>query len=248
MYNETHMESLVFTIGVTLVISLISLVGSLLVFFKENSFKSFLPQIIALAAGTLIGDSFFHLIPESSEYLTVRTVTSAALIAFILFFLMEKVLQWHHHHEYSNDIHTMGYISLLGDFVHNFLDGLILFAAFQTNISLGFATAVAIVLHEIPQEIGDFGVLLHSGFSKTKAMTANLLVSFSALIGGLVGFYWLSSASTLTPYITAFAAGGFLYTGASDLLPEIRQQTKSNRSFLTFLIFLLGIVFTFLVD
>jgi zinc and cadmium transporter len=240
------MESLVYTIIVTLIISLISLVGSLVVFFKEGLFKNVLPQIIALAAGTLIGDAFIHLIPESSEYLSVETVTVTALTAFIIFFLLEKVLQWHHHHEYNQDEHTFGYISLIGDLVHNFLDGLILYAAFQTSIPLGFATAVAIILHEIPQEIGDFGVLLHSGFSKNKAMAANLLVSLSALVGGLMGYLWLNQASSITPYITAFAAGGFLYTGASDLLPEIRQKTKNDKSFITFIIFLLGIIFVFL--
>lgn len=242
------MQALFFTISVSLVISLMSLVGSLIVLSTAHSYKNILLHIVSLAAGTLIGNAFLHLIPESAESLPVETVTLTALVAFIIFLLIEKVLQWHHHHEYEHDEHTFGYMSLFGDLVHNFLDGLILLASFQHSISLGLATSVAIVLHEIPQEIGDFGVLIHSGFSKSKAIFSNLVVSFSALLGAFLGFFWMEHTSNLTPYITAFAAGGFLYTGAADLLPEIKQKAKNSNSLVTFLMFVLGIVFIFIAN
>lgn len=236
------MTALVLTIISTVLVSLLSLSGAVLMFFFKKHLQTYLLQIVALAAGTLMGSAFLHLIPESAEILPIRLVNIILLTAFVSFFLLEKILQWHHHHEYEQESHTIGYISLAGDLIHNFIDGLIIYASFYTSTALGITTAFAVVLHEIPQEIGDFGVLLHSGFSKSKAVISNLLVSLTSIAGGLIGFLWLESSSAITPYITAFAAGGFIYTAASDLLPEIRHETKKNRSWVTFLIFLTGVM------
>ncbi|NMB70281.1 ZIP family metal transporter [candidate division WWE3 bacterium] len=236
------MTALFLTIISTVLVSLLSLSGAVLMFFLKRKLQMYLLQVVALAAGTLMGSAFLHLIPESTETLSVRSVNIILLSAFITFFLLEKILQWHHHHEYDQESHTIGYISLAGDLIHNFIDGLIIYASFYTSTALGITTAFAVILHEIPQEIGDFGVLLHSGFSKSKALISNLLVSLTSIAGGLIGYLWLEGSSALTPYITAFAAGGFIYTAASDLLPEIRHGTKQNRSWITFLIFLAGVM------
>ena len=133
-------------------------------------------------------------------------------------------------------------MNLFGDAVHNFIDGLIIAASFLIDIKLGITTTFAVALHEIPQEIGDFGVLRHAGFSKLKALTYNLLTALTAVLGGILGYFLQSSTELVTLFLLPFAAGGFLYISASDLIPEIRKELNAKKSLLNLMVFLAGIL------
>lgn len=228
----------------TLIISSGSLIGTFALSLSKKFLNKILIWMISLSAGTLMGGAMLHLLPESVEQLGSVIPFRIALFAFVLFFLVEKVLHWHHCHgkdctDHENRI--FGYLNLIGDTIHNFIDGLIIAATFITSPEIGIVTAVAIALHEIPQEIGDFGILVHSGFSKTKALTANLLVSTTIILGGIVGYYASQTAQFTIPYLLPFAAGGFIYIAAADLMPEIRKENKVKKAVLSLIVFLLGI-------
>lgn len=239
----TDIHPLLLTLMATGAISLLSFTGALTLVISKQRLHTILIYFVSLSAGTLMGGAFFHLIPEALEELPYENVSMLVIIAFILFFLIEKVLRWHHHHEFVDEKHTLGHMNLIGDSVHNFLDGLIIAASFAVDARLGFITSIAVVLHEVPQEIGDFGVLLHSGYSTKKALIANLFVALISVIGALVGFLLIDTVSDITPVIMALAAGGFIYISTSDLLPEIRSETHNVKSWISFFVFVIGIVF-----
>lgn len=226
----------------TIFISLGSLVGILTLSVNEAKLQRFLILAVALSAGALMGSAFLHLLPEALELAPSSPVLSLTLISFILFFVIERLLFWRHCHHGHCETHTFGYLNLLGDALHNLLDGLIIAAAFLTSPALGLSTTLAVALHEIPQEIGDFGVLLYSGFSKSKAITANILVSVTAVLGGLVGFLLHGSGINLELWLLPLAAGGFIYIASADLLPEIRKETNRKKSLTAFGLFLIGIL------
>jgi len=228
-----------------IIISSISLVGVLTLSFKDKFLKNILMLLVSFSAGALLGGAFFHLVPEALEMIGVTDVMIFILLGFGMFFIIEKVLHWRHCHDSNCKVHTFGYVNLIGDSVHNFIDGLVIAASFITDISLGFATTIAVALHEIPQEIGDFGVLLHSGFTKKKALMFNFLTAFTAILGGIIGFYLSNIVSGLTAFLLPFAAGGFIYISASDLLPEIRKEPEMSRWIVNLLIFISGIALMF---
>ncbi len=231
----------------TLLISLASLMGVFTLSIKEKVLSRFLLFLISLSAGALMGGAFLHLLPEASEKIDIGSLYPIVLLSFILFFLIEKLLHWRHCHKNNCDTHTFGYMSLLGDAIHNFLDGLVIAGTFLIDIKLGLITTLAIALHEIPQELGDFGVLLHSGFSRKKALISNFLVAATSILGGIVGYFISFQIEHITSFLLPFAAGGFIYISASDLLPEIRKETSLKKSMLSFGVFLVGILMMFLV-
>ncbi len=236
------MSTLLWIILATIFVSLIAFIGIITLFFKEKLLKKILLFLIALSAGALMGGAFLHLIPEAIEEFTSETVFISVLLGFVLFFLIEKILHWRHCHEGECPIHTFAYINLFGDSVHNFLDGLIIASGFIIDIKLGIITTLAIALHEIPQEIGDFGVLVYAGFKKMKALLFNFLTALTAILGGLIGFFLSNYTSNLAMFLVPFAAGGFIYIAASDLIPEIRKETQIKKSALVFITFIIGIL------
>lgn len=223
----------------TFIISLISFVGVFTLALNKKLLNSIVFYLVALAAGALLGGAFFHLIPEAFAEFPEAPIFVYVLTGFILFFMIEKVLHWRHCHKEHCEIHTFAYTSLIGDSVHNFIDGLVIAAGFMVNPALGITTTVAIALHEIPQEIGDFGVLVHGGFKKTKALFYNFLTAVTAVIGGIVGYF--VSNPTFLSFLLPFTAGGFIYISASDLIPEIRKEISINKSIFIFAMFLIGI-------
>ena len=239
----TEIYPLILTLVATLAISFLSFTGALTLIISKQKLQTILIYFVSLSAGTLMGGAFLHLIPEALNELPYSRVSSLVIVAFILFFFIEKVLRWHHHHEFVDEKHTLGHMNLIGDSVHNFLDGLIIAASFAADIRLGFITSAAVVLHEVPQEIGDFGVLLHSGYSIKKALVANLFVALISVIGALVGFLLIGASAEITPVVMALAAGGFIYISTSDLLPEIRSEMNNVKSWVSFIVFVVGIVF-----
>jgi len=236
------MEKLVYIILTTFFVSLASLIGVFTISIKQKVLTKYLLFLISLSAGAMMGGAFLHLLPEASEKLNSQQMFSIVLVSFITFFLIEKILHWRHCHNGHCDVHTFGYMNLFGDAFHNFIDGVMIAATFLIDIRLGISTSLAIALHEIPQEIGDFGVLLYSGFSRKKALISNFLVALTAVLGGIIGYFLSFQIEHLTSYLLPFAAGGFIYISASDLMPEIRKETNLKKSLLSFSIFLFGIL------
>ena len=226
----------------TLLVSLISFIGVFTLSLKEKLLNKIILVLVALSAGALMGGAFLHLIPEAVEGAGqhVDEVFVFILIGFVLFLLVEKVLHCRHCHKGHCDIHTFAHMNLFGDAIHNFIDGLIIAAAFVTNFGLGVVTTIAVALHEIPQEIGDFGVLLHGGFKKAKALLLNFIIALTALLGGIIGFFIASEK--VIEFLLPFAAGGFIYIAASDLIPEIRKAASLKKGLLYFVVFVIGIL------
>jgi zinc and cadmium transporter len=203
--------------------------------------------LVALSAGALMGGAFLHLLPEALESIAPNLLFTVFLVSFVLFFLIEKILHWRHCHKINCVVHSFGYMNLVGDSIHNFIDGLVIASTFIVDIKLGLVTTLAIALHEIPQEIGDYGVLIYAGFKKRMALMVNYLVSLTVVLGGIVGFLFFSYLQGVLPYLLSFAAGGFVYIAASDLMPEIRKEAKLKRFLTIFLVFIFGIVLMYLV-
>lgn len=235
------MPVLSYIIIASFLISFFALLGVFSLAFSKKSLEKTLLFLVSLSAGTLMGGAFLHLMPKGAENLEIDVLLVLVLASFILFFFIEKMLGWRHCHEENCEIHTFGYMNLVGDSVHNFIDGLIIAATFLIDIKLGIATAIAISFHEIPQEIGDYGVLLYAGFKRNKALFLNFLIASMMIVGGIVGYFLSLRIESLVVYLLPLAAGGFLYISTSDLIPEIRKEKGIKRSLLSFGVFLLGI-------
>ena len=205
------MYVLLWIILATFIDGLVSLAGVFSLWVKEKLLNRIVFILVAFSAGALLSGAFFHLLPESLESLDAMKVFGFVLIGFILFFLIEKFLHWHHCHKTECKVHPFTYLILIGDGVHNFFDGLIIAASFFVSVPFGIVTTLLILGHELPQELGDFAVLVYGGFSKTKALIYNFLSQLTAIIGGVVGYFLSTSIENIVPYILPFAAGGFIY-------------------------------------
>jgi len=235
------MNSLLSVIIATLSVSLISFVGILSFTLKEELLQKIILFLVSLSAGTLIGGAFFHLLPEALEINSKLTMVFVVL-GFVLFFLIEKVLHWQHCHKLHCEVHTFAYMNLIGDAVHNMIDGLIIAASFSINASLGWITTLTIAAHELPQEMGDFGVLLYGGFKKSKALLFNFLVALTSIGGGILGYFLFSNIKAIQFMLLAIASGGFIYIAACDLIPEIQKEKNFKNMIINFLIFAFSII------
>jgi len=238
------MGTLLWIILATIIVSLIAFVGIIVLALRKKSLESIILILVALSAGALIGGAFLHLIPEALEF-GDPNIFLYVIGGFVLFFIIEKVLHWRHCHKKDCKIHTFAYMNLFGEGIHNFIDGLIIAASFVVSIPLGIATTLAVIMHEIPQEIGDFGVLVYGGFRRKKALMLNFLIALTAIGGGLIGYVLSSTIGGIMPVLLAIAAGGFIYIAASDLIPELREEVKIGRPLLIILVFLIGISIMF---
>ena len=214
----------------TVFVSLVSLLGIFIVFKKDNK-KSFLKALISLAAGALLTVAFLDMLPEAieSEVFDPHTIFMTVLASVVFFFLLERVFHWHHCHcEEHGKPNTerkksLAVINLVGDGIHNFVDGALIASAFILDFHAGLMVTLAVVLHEIPQEITDFGVLLYAGLSKAKAILYNLLTALIAVVGALIFYYFGTSVEGIIPIMLAFAAGNFIYLATADLIPELHH-------------------------
>lgn len=241
------MAALSWIIGSTLFVSLISLIGILTLAVKDKVLNRVLLILVGFSAGALMGGAFLHLLPEAVESYKGATTFIAILAGFSFFFLIERVLRWRHCHDGKCNTHFFTYMSLIGDGVHNFVDGIIIAISFLVSIPFGVITTLIIVIHEIPQEIGDFGVLLYGGFTKSKALFYNFLSAVTAVLGALTGYFLRASITGAIPFILLFAAGGFIYVAASDLVPELHKEPDNRKSMLSFAFFIAGIFFMWLL-
>jgi len=231
----------------TFLVSLISLLGVITLSLKEKILNKITFLLVALSAGALLGGAFIHLIPESIEIISAESTFLITMGGFALFFFIENILQWRHCHKGKCDIHSFAYMNLFGESIHNFLDGLIIAASFIINIPLGISTTIAVGLHEIPQELGDFGVLIQGGFKKSKAILLNFLTALFAILGGVIGYFLSTLGEISTTFLIPIAAGGFLYIAASDLIPEIRKESNVKKNMISFMVFIFGILIMYLV-
>lgn len=238
------------------IVSLISLIGALTLSWKKEFLQKALFVLVGLAAGALFGDAFIHLIPEAFEHADSWTLISLLIIAgFLAFFILEKFLHWHHHHGVEGEeclvsgelknpdgkIKPLGVLVLTSDSIHNLVDGVIIAASFFISIEVGIATAIAVAIHEIPQEIADFGLLVHSGMSRLKALIWNFATALFAVLGAVMTIALGSILEGYVFYIGAFAAGAFIYIAGSDLVPEIQKTHNLKKSAIQFISILVGV-------
>jgi zinc and cadmium transporter len=225
----------------------VSLIGSVTVLLSKKLFNQLIPNLVAFSAGALIGGAFLHLIPESVTELGNEPKTYLLiLLGIVLFYILEQFIHWHHCHKETHEHkHAVSYLILFADTIHNLIDGLAVGAAFLINPGVGLSTLVAVVAHEIPQELGDFGIFIHSGWSVKKALLINFISSLTFLIGGLA-IYFASSEINIS-YLLPFAAGTFIYIAAVDLIPEIKSNGELKAKFSYFAFFIIGLLIMYFV-
>jgi len=223
-------------------ISLVSLLGILFIKIKKNRLKGELLTLVGVATGALLGDAFLHLIPESMAIINSEKTGLMIITGMLIFFSLEKILKWRHCHDIDCDQNKeLVWISLLADSIHNLIDGLIIGNSFMISIPIGISTSLAVFMHEIPQEIGDFAILIHGGFSAKKAALMNLGSAFLSVLGVLV-IWLISDISKIQGELMAITAGGFIYLAASDLIPELhRHENKIKQSLWQMISVLIGL-------
>lgn len=232
-----------YTILSVFIVSLISFAGLFSLSIKADKLKKVLIYLLAFSAGALLGDAFIHLIPELVDTGFNLSMAFTILGGIFLFFFLEKVIRWRHCHMpiTKEHVHSFAYINLIGDGFHNFIDGLIIAGSYIISIPVGIATTIAVVLHEIPQEIGDFGVLLHGGFTRGRALTLNFLSALLAVAGAVAGLILTGFVENIEVYLVSVAIGGFIYIAGADLIPELHKENHWKRSVIQLIAFILGV-------
>lgn len=235
------MEVFIYILIATISVSLLSFSGILFISLNKNYFEKVISLFVSLSIGTLLGGSFFHLIPESIESLNSNLSMGLVIGGIFLFFLMERLIRWRHCHDGECSVHAFAYLNLLGDGLHNLIDGIAIASSFIIDFNLGIATTTAVFLHELPQEIGDFGVLIFGGFTKKKALFFNFISALTAILGGVGTFFFSKLVKSFVPLVPPIAAGGFLYIALSDLIPEFHKKARVREFAMHFFITLFGL-------
>jgi len=223
-----------------LIVSLISFSGVIFLTFKKKLLKKILVLLVAFASGALLGGAFLHLIPESLEF--GKSSVIFILFGILIFFTLEKFLHWRHCHIGKCKIHEFAQLNLIGDGIHNFLDGMIIATSFLLSIPTGLVATLAIIIHEIPQEIGDFGVLLYAGLKAKKAVFYNFLSALTSVAGALLAYFLSIHVKETMMIMIPIAAGGFIYIASTDLIPELHKRGKIGESLQQFSLLLAGVV------
>ena len=234
-----------YTLVSVVLVSLISLIGILTLSIKESVLKKLMILFVSFSAGALLGDAFIHLLPEIVEEVGFGlNISLFVLLGILIFFALEKLIYWRHCHILTSEehVHTFTYMNLIGDGVHNFIDGMIIAGSFMISISVGLATTIAVILHEIPQEIGDFSVLIYGGFKKSKAIFYNLMAALTAIIGAVIILIIGEELTGLHVFLVPFTAGGFIYIAGTDLIPELKKEVRPVVSLAQMGALVLGIV------
>ena len=243
-----------YAVGSVIIVSLVSFVGVMALSFSGARLQKILFLLVALATGALFGDVTLHLLPKIFSAGEDGSFGAfGMLLGILVFFSLEKFLHWRHSHqvtdcddpEHHHQIQPVGYLNLLADGLHNLLDGAIIGASFLISPTIGFATALAVILHEIPQEIGDFAILINAGFSRHRAILFNALSASLAIVGVIVSLTVGVKIEQFSQFFLALAAGGFLYIAGSDLVPELHKVTELKKSLIQFLFLLTGIALMF---
>jgi zinc and cadmium transporter len=219
---------------------------------KKERLQDIQLLLVALATGGLLGGAFFHLLPETFEsFGNVRLASSLIVFGFVIFFVLERFLHWHHNHTLGisgHHIKPFGPINIIADGFHNLLDGILIAASYNHSFEIGLTTTLIVAIHELPQEIGDFGVLIHAGYTRKKALIVNFASACAAFLGAAIVLLFGSSAETVSKAIIPIAAGGFIYLAAADLVPVLHNEKSLRKSFYQFLALLFGISLLFLLS
>ncbi len=226
------------------IISLVSLVGAISLPFKTEKLKTIMIYVLAFSAGAMLGDTFIHLLPDAvREHGATLSVGLFVLCGIAFSFILEKLVHWRHCHMpiTKTHVHSFAIMNMVGDIVHNFIDGIIIGVSYLVSLPVGIATTTAVVIHEIPHEMANFGVLIHGGFSKTKALLYNFLTALVAILGTIAALIIGSASASLTTFFVPFTMGTFIYIAGADLIPELHKETAPLKSILQFIFFSLGI-------
>jgi len=216
--------------------------AALLLLFRESTRKTLLPCLLSYAIGTLLGAAFLGMIPNALQQNTALAISGTVLAGIVIFFVLEKLIIWRHCHDAECEVHgAAGPLILIGDAFHNFVDGFVIAAAFLTSVPLGIAASLAVIAHEIPQEVGDFAILLENGYSKTRALTLNLLSSLTTLPGAVIAYFFLGATREAVPFILALSASSFIYIAIADLVPSLHRQTGIKPALTQLALILAGI-------
>lgn len=234
------MNALIWILVATLANSLVGFIGVISLWLSDRVMNKLLVLLMAFSAGTLLGGAFFHLLAEAVEKLEPLAAMGYTLIGFILFFFIEGYFHWH---RCEHCEHPFTYLMLIGDGIHNLIDGLVIAASFFVSPWLGFVTALMIIAHEVPQEMGLFAVLLYGKHKKPKALLYSFLAQSTCVLGGLMGYFLSAKAEAFSNFLLPFAAGGFIYIASADLIPEMHRLHEGNfkRALLSIVPFLFGI-------
>lgn len=242
------LSNILYIIIATSVVSLFSFVGIYALSLKEKTLHDILLVLIAFSAGTILGAAFFDLLPEAIELVEESRVFIYITVGFLFFFILERFIYWYHGHPHGEDIaharavsKSFGYLNLIGDGIHNFVDGMIIAASFLVAFPVGLTTTIAVIFHELPQEMGDYGILIYSGFTRGRALLLNFLVAVLVVLGGISAVFFLEAVEMLSGLLIAFSAGGFIYLAASELIPEFQEERSFKKSIVQFVVFSLGL-------
>lgn len=243
-------EIWIYTLVSVLIVSVLSLIGAVVLILNQKSIKKLLIFMVSFAAGAMLGDVFLHMVPELAEENSLTIISSIYILSgILLFFVLEKIIHWRHCHlaAAKDHTHTLAFMNLVGDAVHNFIDGVLIAGSFLLSVPVGIATTVAVILHEIPQEMGDFGILLHAGMKPKKALLFNFLSALTAVLGALIILFIGMSNENITHIIIPITIGGFIYIANADLIPELHKETKISISIFQLLSFVVGVSIMFLM-
>lgn len=236
-------EVWLYTLLAVLIVSAVSLVGIVTLSLNHDRLKSILYYLVSFSAGALLGDVFIHVIPEMAETQFGTREGVYFLVGIVVFFILERFIHWQHTHgdEHDERVHSSVYLTMFGDSLHNFIDGIVIAASFLVNPTLGIAATIAVVLHEIPQEIGQYAILIHGGWSKAKALLYNLLSGLTSVIGAVIVLVFAQNLEEPPTFLLAFAGASFIYIALSDLVPELHKEVGKRRSLIQFVWFIVGI-------
>ncbi|MEM1988995.1 MAG: ZIP family metal transporter [Candidatus Woesearchaeota archaeon] len=229
------MTNLAYILISTIIVSLAGLIGIVFFFINEKKVSKLVPFLVAFAAGSLLGGAFLHLIPEAIEKGSISLI-----LGFFVFYFLERILHYHHcHSKHVCERKNVSILVLIADFLHNFIDGLAIGISFSVSTTLGITTSLAILFHELPQELGNFSILIYDGLKKKKALILTFLVQCSAILGGIAGYF--IGELEFSAYLLGITAGGFIYLAASDLIPSLHER-EHNKKYLIEFSLLLGVL------
>ena len=236
------MEIIFWILLMTFINGLIAFIGVLTFFFSKRFVSKIILILVSFAIGGLLGGALFHFIPESINVLSYTQVGILIFIGALVFYGTERFLHWHHCHNGGEcHIHPFTNLILFGDGIHNFIDGLVISSSFLISIPFGIITSLLIMIHELPQELGDFGVLIYGGLSRKKALIYNFISQLTAVLGGIIGYFYLG-ATAYSIFLLPIAAGGFLYIAIGDLIPEVFKEKDLKKRLINILAIIIGFV------
>lgn len=243
------LTSTLYTLLASLIVFISSFIGIFTISLNEKTLHKVLTILVAYSAGTILGAALFDLLPEAVELVDEAIVYPIIAFGFVFFMLLERTIYWYHGHGHKHEfLHdkeqtkSFAYLNLIGDFIHNFIDGMIIAASFVNSVTVGVAATIAVIFHELPQEMGDYGILVYAGFERRRALILNSLAALSVVAGGVVGSFFLSALENLEGYMVAFSAGAFLFLSASELIPEMHKEDDRGKALIQLVVLVLGMV------